>query len=107
RVAPLAYGDGIILCPTNAGAVLGVDLLSHSLIWAYAYREKAQAPVEDEQQALMRRGGRFGAQGMAAIPLRSDEWKPSAPVIQDGKVVFTAPDGNKVFCLNLRDGSLL
>src|SRR4029077_19272494 len=35
----LAYGEGILVCPTNAGEVLGVDLLSRSLAWAYPYRE--------------------------------------------------------------------
>ena len=36
----LAYGEGILVCPTNAGAILGVDLLSRSLVWAFPYREK-------------------------------------------------------------------
>ncbi len=36
----LAYGEGILVCPTNAGAILGVDLLSNSLVWAYPYRDK-------------------------------------------------------------------
>ena len=31
QAAHLAYADGVIVCPTNAGVVLGVDLLSHSL----------------------------------------------------------------------------
>src|SRR5207249_3879660 len=35
----LAYGDGVLVCPTNAGAVLGVDLLTQDLVWAYTYRE--------------------------------------------------------------------
>ena len=28
-----------------------------------------------------------------------------APIIQDGKVIFTAPDGNAIHCLNLQDGN--
>src|SRR5262249_488792 len=36
----LAYGEGILVCPTNAGEVLGVDLLSRTLAWAYPYRER-------------------------------------------------------------------
>src|SRR5262249_14473880 len=39
QAAHLAYGDGILVCPTNAGAVLGIDLLTHSLVWAHSYRE--------------------------------------------------------------------
>src|SRR5439155_20360578 len=36
----LAYGEGILVCPTNSGGILGVDLLTNSLIWAYGYRDK-------------------------------------------------------------------
>src|SRR5260370_12994231 len=38
-------------------------------------------------------------------PNKYNHWKVSAPIIQDGKVVFAAPDGQRVYCLNLRDGS--
>jgi len=40
----LAYGDGVLVCPTNAGAILGVDLLTHSLVWAKPYREAQRRP---------------------------------------------------------------
>ena len=41
--AHLAYGEGILVCPTNAGAVFGINLLENSLVWAYPYREKSDA----------------------------------------------------------------
>jgi outer membrane protein assembly factor BamB len=112
HAAPLAYGEGILVCPTNAGAVFGVDFLTHSLLWAYAYRDRA-APVDPQQEAMqMRMMGRGGAVWMAngqmmnGMPQANlNDWKTSAPVIADGKVVFTAPDGSTVDCLNLRDGS--
>src|SRR5262249_52313806 len=37
-------------------------------------------------------------------PITSN-WLATPPVISEGKVVFTAPDGNAVHCINLRDGS--
>ena len=36
----MAYGEGIIVCTTNAGEVLGVDVLSRGLAWSYPYRER-------------------------------------------------------------------
>ena len=39
NAAHLAYGDGILVCTTNAGMVLGVDMLSGSLAWSYPYRQ--------------------------------------------------------------------
>src|SRR5262249_49402504 len=61
HAAPLAYGEGILVCPTNAGAVFGVDFLTHRLLWAYAYRDRAAVkdPNEMMQQGMMMgRGGR-------------------------------------------------
>src|SRR5262249_32656921 len=38
----LAYAEGILVCPTNTGAILGVDILSRSTVWVHSYREKGQ-----------------------------------------------------------------
>src|SRR5262249_51966435 len=39
-----------------------------------------------------------------SMPLES-HWQVTAPIVQDGKVVFTAPDAKGIHCVNLRDGS--
>ena len=44
--------------------------------------------------------------GVAMHVPTDKDWKATAPVIQDGKVVFASPDANALYCLNLRDGSL-
>src|SRR5262249_3978790 len=103
----LAYGEGILVCSTNAGAILGVDLLSHSLVWAHSYRK---GPRNTQMDDMRRRGrgvggGRWG--GNTALAPWSNEWKAAAPAVQDGKVVFTAPDGTSIHCLDLRTGKLL
>jgi tetratricopeptide (TPR) repeat protein len=105
----LAYADGILVCPTNAGAVLGVDLLSRSLVWAYSYRAAAPSPGGDDlpQQIMMRR--RFMASSANAGPTAGERWRPSAPCVAKGRVVFTAHDGADVdiHCVSLRDGQRL
>src|SRR5262249_25590971 len=95
--------EGVLVCPTNAGAILGIDLLSHSLVWAYSYRE--DSGKENPQMEMMRRRGMWMGQmtGHQLIP----DWKVSAPVVQDGKVVFTAPDGASAPCLSPRNGARL
>jgi outer membrane protein assembly factor BamB/tetratricopeptide (TPR) repeat protein len=107
QAAHLAYADGVLVCPTNAGVILGVDLLSHSLVWSHSYRDPAQQPISDEMQFPRRFRGGFIAGG--GMPLSLDRWRPSPPTIQNGKVVFTAYDGDggALHCLNLRDGRLL
>src|SRR5262249_48211228 len=41
----LAYSDGILVCPTNAGEVLGIDPLTRTLAWTYSYRDVAHQPI--------------------------------------------------------------
>ncbi len=108
--AHVAFAEGILVCPTNAGVLLGVDILSHSLVWAHPYRDPNAAPqpaTDDQQQMLMRMGGRIprGMQPNAAVT--QSDWKTAAPVVADGRVVFTAPDGGEIRCLNLRNGAKL
>lgn len=109
RAALLAYGDGILVCPTNSSALVGVDLMTHSLLWAYYYRDRA-APAGPEA-GMGAKGGMVAPPGVAMQqpnlgPLPSS-WKVSAPIVLDGKVVFTAPDGTTIDCLNLKDSSRL
>jgi outer membrane protein assembly factor BamB/tetratricopeptide (TPR) repeat protein len=106
QAAHLSYGEGMLVCPTNAGVVLGIDFLNHSLAWAYSYREESSTPEPKTHVGMGRRGGMIMAINgqMLAGQNLSPDWKTSAPIIQDGKVVFTAPDGPSVHCLNLRDG---
>lgn len=94
----LAYQGGLLVCPTNAGAVLGVDLATQSVAWAYTYREGRRPPSGKDPAS------RFA---LPADLLEPPQWRNTAPVIADGKVVFTAPDEGSVHCLNLRDGSLV
>jgi outer membrane protein assembly factor BamB/tetratricopeptide (TPR) repeat protein len=112
----LSYGEGILVVPTNAGAVFGIDLLSNSLVWAYPYREtdSGAAKPTGGPGPGMAFGGRIppgwvvrpdGSIG-PATPTEV-HWQVTAPVVQDGKVVFTAPDAKGIHCVNLRDGTRL
>ncbi|MEY4613888.1 MAG: hypothetical protein RL179_1861 [Planctomycetota bacterium] len=106
QAAHLAYGEGILVCPTNSGALLGVDLLTGSLVWAYMYRDKTESP-ESNDPNRPRINGMFPRRGNSGLmnPSFNNQWKVTAPVIQDGKVIFTAPDARAIHCVNLRDGT--
>jgi outer membrane protein assembly factor BamB/tetratricopeptide (TPR) repeat protein len=103
----LAFGEGILVCPTNAGEVFGVDLMNRALVWSYPYREQSHvAPFSNNNNI----GGPFGGppQKFVQPALGSSvlsNWKSTPPAVVDGKVVFTAPDANSVHCINLRDGT--
>lgn len=97
----MAYGEGILVCPTNSGYLMGIDLLSKSLAWAYPYREGKQAekvPISPIQP--------FPNPKLQQLPLLPSTWKVAPPAIDKGKVVFTAPDAKSLHCVNLRDGTM-
>ena len=100
------------MCPTNLGYVIAIDLLQNSLLWAYPYRDKADE-VDDNttpgvgmcKGRILPRGVMIPPNGHAVQPPPQQGWKVSAPIIQDGKVVFTAPDSKSIHCVNLKDGT--
>jgi tetratricopeptide (TPR) repeat protein len=118
HAAPVAYGDGILVCPTNAGGVVGVDLQSLNVAWGYVYPSEVQPPVDQpvfdfrfgpRDVPGWRAGGRdtfFKEPRLPRAPAQ-DDWKLTAPVVVGGKVVFTPPDAPTIHCLNLKDGSLV
>jgi outer membrane protein assembly factor BamB/tetratricopeptide (TPR) repeat protein len=103
----LAYSDGLMICPTNAGAVVAVNLYTQSLVWAHPYRSTTpQEAMSDPRFGGRRlRGG--GIEMVQQVNLNQDRWQISAPAIASGRVVFTAPDSSHLTCLNLKDGELL
>lgn len=110
RIQPchLAYQDGILVCPTNTGALIAVNLLNQSLSWAYAYSTGRMDPSSAmggmNAPAIIRRGRNIGLTGPQAT---TDRWYPTPPALVNGRVIFTPPDGNQIICVSLRDGNRL
>ncbi|MGO8745362.1 MAG: PQQ-binding-like beta-propeller repeat protein [Thermoguttaceae bacterium] len=73
-----SLADGVIVCPTSAGVVVGVDAAARSILWGYSYRR--------------------------VDPLASEgEWDSTA-TIADGRVLVTVIDSDQLFCLDLLTG---
>jgi outer membrane protein assembly factor BamB len=111
NAAHLSYGEGMLICPTNAGAVLCIDVLENSLVWAYPYQE-TRAPDPNAPGVAPGIGRKvppggigIGPDGRPLKPVATDGWRSTAPIIQGGKVYFTAPDAQSIHCINLADGS--
>ena len=83
----LAYGEGILVLPTNTGAVFGFNLLENSLVWTYPYRENDDEPSDDMSNSVFPGGRRiirpgviFGPDGRPILPnANQNQWKTSAP----------------------------
>ena len=120
RIQPayLAYADGVMICPTNCGVVVAVDINARSLLWA-RYYGSAPDPKTNPGIGGFGGGGQFGNGGgfggggrfqpngmpMPNATLPNERWRASAPIISGGKVVITAHDSDQIQCLDLRTGS--
>ncbi len=107
----LACADGVIVCPTNSGAIVAVDLNARSLLWAHTYatiERPVGGPGGGPGMGGMPGGFRPGMPGQpAASPLANERWRSASPIISGGRVVVSAYDADQVQCLDLRTGKLL
>src|SRR5690606_31291958 len=87
-----SYDSGMIVCPTGAGVVVGVDLAKRSLAWVYRY-------PTNETPDMMYRGRED--EGVSSVSRR---WQDSAATIVGGRVLLTPPDSEELHCLDLRTG---
>jgi tetratricopeptide (TPR) repeat protein len=99
-----AYADGIIVCPTAAGAVVAVDLTSRSLMWAYTFSR-------DENTVNYAGGGGFGVlpDGRIIMPQGGNlpaGWADTGVILAEGKVLATERGSRNLHCLNVEDGGL-
>jgi outer membrane protein assembly factor BamB len=93
EAAHLAHFDGVLVCPTHAGAVLGVELKSGRLLWTFGYLPRVRKPAEKGEQPVLTEG--------------ISRWQATAPLIAQGRVIVAPADSDTLSCINLRDGQLL
>lgn len=98
-----AYADGVVICPTDAGVTIAVDLLQRRLLWAYSY--SSTAATAGNQPGF---GPMIVRPNMAMPPATDDPgWQDSTPVIAGGRVYLTPSDSDELHCVQLTDGKLL
>ncbi|HUY34739.1 MAG TPA: PQQ-binding-like beta-propeller repeat protein [Pirellulales bacterium] len=94
-----SYAEGILVCPTSAGAAVAIDLATRSLLWGYQY-PRAVDPMFQNRVLRM--------QGFAGDDLGdNDHWCDASVTIAAGHVLLTPIESRHLHCLNLLDGKLL
>ncbi len=94
-----SYSEGILVCPTSAGAVLGLDCTKREFLWAYRYSIHPRSPAE---------GRNFLQPPVQTQTVRSnDRWLESSAIIAGEVVLVTPPDSPELHCLELQSGKLL
>jgi len=92
-----SYADGVVVCPTSAGAVVAVDLSTRSLLWGFQY-----------PTSIDPRRARFH---IGYHPQRNFSpgtgWFDATATLADGKALITPPESGKLYCLDLLTGKKL
>jgi len=96
-----SFADGVLVCPTTAGAVVAIDLATRGLLWGYQYpRDAVGESVRDPFAPFIRRSS---ASPDEAMPTG---WRDSCPMVSAGRVVITPAESNQLHCLRLDNGQL-
>ncbi len=90
-----SFGDGVLICPTSAGAVVAVDIANRSLLWGFQYNTNRQS----------KNNFPFNPNTSSSKP--TTRWQDSSVTIADSKVLLTPVEGNDILCLDLVSGKLL
>lgn len=90
-----SYADGVLVCPTSGGAVVGVDLATRSLRWGYSY---------SRWDFANRVPGPFGVQAYRNPAQTNASWLDSTVSIADGCVIATPVESADLHCLDLLTG---
>ncbi|MFP6753514.1 MAG: PQQ-binding-like beta-propeller repeat protein, partial [Pirellulaceae bacterium] len=89
-----SFSDGILICPTAAGAVVAVDISSHSLLWGYQY------PLNNtSRRSAIRRPIPIGG-----APTNNQGWIDGTVTISADTVLLTPVEGSQLLCLDLLTG---
>jgi outer membrane protein assembly factor BamB len=91
-----SFADGVLVCPTSAGAVVAVDIATRTLLWGYQYSPNNRDAFG--RQGLMQQP--FSIQP----PFSVNRWQDAAVTIADGNVVITPVESEALICLDLLTG---
>src|SRR6185369_12312211 len=85
-----SLADGILVCPTSAGAVVAVDLTTRTLRWGYQF-------TRSDMTGNRGAGFRQPFQQVQSVTSVS-KWLDSTATIAEGSVVLTPPESQQLHC---------
>jgi outer membrane protein assembly factor BamB len=91
-----SLAEGVLVCPTSAGAVVAVDTLTGRLLWGYRYPGSVASRIRTP----------FGWQPIGRTDEENPRWADAVATIVDGRVLVTSADSDELLCLDLFSGKL-
>ena len=109
-----AFAEGILVCPTGAGAAIAVDLAARTLLWAYRFTIPKPDDVRRLANGIQLRfqvlaGNMAGMQMKSSAEGTADggKWVDSLPIIAGDRVLLTPSGSEFLHCVDVRTGKLL
>lgn len=97
-----SFSDGILICPTSAGAVVALDLTTRALVWGFQYPKSQDANMPMNRMFQFR----FQQIPQMADTTDNDRWADGSVTIAEGHAIFTPVESSEIYCLALTDGKL-
>ena len=96
-----SFHGGVLVCPTSAGAVIGVDPDSRALLWGHRYVRT------DDLQGPRRNFNAFRIRQNEPREGLAEGWADGLATISGERVLITPRDANDLLCLDLKTGERL
>ena len=97
-----SFHAGVLVCPTSAGAVIGVDPDSRALLWGRRYLR-----TDDRQGGPSRGFGAFRIRHNEPKEGLAEGWADGLATIAGERVLITPRDAGDLLCLDLKTGERL
>ncbi len=91
---PIAFGEGVLACPTQTGLLVGVDSQSGTLLWSYCYAEELYQNHKRGWRDRHRKS--WGSPGF-----------PAAPKVFGHQLLLLPRQSQEIHCLDVRTGKRL
>ena len=98
-----SLSDGILVCPTSAGAVAAVDPATRSLLWGFQYPVGGQQ-ADRTPRGILLPGGRIQPLQRTGV---NRTVRDAAAVLAAGRTILLPVESDQLFCLNSTSGELL
>ncbi|MDA1013591.1 MAG: PQQ-binding-like beta-propeller repeat protein [Planctomycetota bacterium] len=99
-----SFSEGIVVCPTDSGAVVAVDLPTRSIMWSHGYVGQQLDPRMLQRRVVVRNGRRVIVTVNAGMLDGNGSWMDSNAIIALGRVFVTPRDSDQLFCIDLLTG---
>jgi len=97
--AMLSYADGVLICPTLAGAILAVDPWTRNVLWAYEI-PGAEAYLGSRRINMLKTLG-----AMQPVHQSKEHFSiDNIAILAEGYVVIAPLESDQMFCLELQTG---